>query len=584
MLGRKTSLKKNKNAPNDFIIGDENSPNLIKIKNNMKTDFIFVSGGVMSGLGKGLCAASLGLLLKRRGYSVSSLKCENYLNIDSGTINPIEHGDPFLTDDGLEADMDLGTYERILNQDITKDSYVTKGMIFNEIIQKERRMYYEGEDVEDIPHVVNEILDRFYNAAKDSDFCIIEIGGTAGEYQNVLYYEASRILRTLYPNSVANVHVSYIPVPQHLGEPKTKPTQMSVRTLMSMGIHPDFLVLRSPVELDKRRRYLLGMKTSINGNHVFMAQDLDNIYELPLRFLDQEFDKRVLEYFGKPIRKIKINDWKSLMKKINKSRKKKTTIAIVGKYFTKNDGDYELVDSYHALIEAIKHASWNVDIDVNLKFINTNNYDENFEKQFKDIDGIIVPIGWGKRGTKGKLAAIKYARENKVPYLGLCYGMQLACVEYAQNVLKLEDANSEEIKATAKNKIIHSIPFNEKYQVIKGEGVSMRLGAYECKLKPKTLAFKIYDKHNGFIDKKNRLISERHRHRYEFNNEYREIFEKSGFIFSGTSPDDFFVEYIELPKDKHPFFIATQAHPEYKSRPIKPHPVFIEFLKASYKS
>lgn len=538
----------------------------------------------MSGLGKGLCAASLGLLLKRRGYTVSSLKCENYLNIDSGTINPIEHGDPFLTDDGLEADMDLGTYERILDQNITRNSYVTKGMIFNEIIQKERQMFYEGEDVEDIPHVVNEILERFYKATDDSDFCIIEIGGTAGEYQNVLYYEASRLLRAMYSDSVINVHVSYIPVPPHLGEPKTKPTQMSVRTLMSMGIQPEFLVLRSPVNLDKRRRYLLGIQTSINKENVIMAKDLNNIYELPLNFLDQEFDKKVLEHFNMPVNRIKINDWKTLIENIEKPRKKKVTIAIVGKYFSKNVGDYELVDSYHALIEAIKHASWNADIDVKLKYINTNDYNENFSKQFKGVDGIIVPIGWGKRGVKGKLDAIKYAREKKIPYLGLCYGMQLACVEYAQNVLHLEDANTEEIKASAKNKIIHSIPFNNEYQVIKGEGVSMRLGAYDCKLKPNTLAYKIYDKHDAFKNKRKNIISERHRHRYEFNNEYRKVFEDNGFVFSGTSPDDFFVEFIELPKHTHPFFIATQAHPEYKSRPIKPHPIFVEFLNASYKN
>ncbi|PIR43795.1 CTP synthetase [candidate division WWE3 bacterium CG10_big_fil_rev_8_21_14_0_10_32_10] len=550
------------------------------------TKYIFVSGGVLSGLGKGLCAASLGFLLKRRGYSVSSLKCENYLNIDSGTINPIEHGDPFLCDDGLEADMDLGTYERILNQNMGFSNFVTKGQIFKTIIDRERSMYYGGETVEDIPHVTQEIVSKIKKAGKGSDFCIVEIGGTVGEYQNVLYYEAARFLKVKYPGTVVDVHVSYLPIPRHLGEPKTKPTQMSVRTLMSMGINPEFLVLRSEYDLDQRRRSLLGTKSGVPGNNVIMAKDLHNIYELPVNFANQDFDKKILKHFNLPINRLNISDWKDLIKKVDLHRKrtnvkKQITIVIAGKYLSKNEGDFELTDAYHALIEAIKHASWHSNIYVKIKMVNTTKLNKDYLLQFKDVDGIIVPIGWGKRGVTGKIKAIKYAREHKIPYLGLCYGMQLATIEFARNVVKIKGADTEETNPNAKNKIIHSIPFDKKYQVIKGTGTSMRLGAYDCVLKKNTLAHNIYAIHNEFKDKKRNLISERHRHRFEFNNEYRKALEEKGMVFSGTSPDDFFVEYIELKKELHPFFIATQAHPEYKSRPLKPHPVFIEFLKAA---
>lgn len=549
----------------------------------LKTRFIFISGGVLSGLGKGLCAASLGILLKKRGYTIGSLKCENYLNIDAGTINPIEHGDPFLCEDGLEADMDLGTYERFLDQNMGYDNFVTKGQIFQKIIEKERSMYYEGDDVEDIPHIVNEIVGKFKQAGKGKDFCLIEIGGTAGEYQNVLYYEAARYLKVKYPGTVVNIHVSYLPIPKHLGEPKTKPTQMSVRTLMSMGINPEFLILRSEVDMDQMRRHLLGLKSGVPGENIIMAKDLKNIYRLPMEFAKQEFDKKVLRHCDLPVRRLDISEWKNLAGKIESAKQNKITIAIVAKYLSKHKGDFELTDAYHALIEAIKHASWTINADVDLKFINANEAGGNYLNNFQNVDGIIVPIGWGSRGVEGKLSAIQYARENKVPYLGLCYGMQLACVEYARNVLNLRNAHTKEVDPDTPYPIIHDIPFNRKYQVIKGDGVSMRLGAYDCILKKDTRVYSIYEKHSGFKDQGKALVSERHRHRFEFNNEYREAFEKSGFIFSGASPDNFFVEMIELPCKVHPFFIATQGHPEYKSRPMRPHPLFIEFEKAAVR-
>lgn len=544
--------------------------------------YIFVSGGVLSGLGKGVTAASIGLLLKSRGYTVGVLKCENYINLDSGTINPIEHGDPFLCEDGLEADMDLGTYERFLNEEMGQKNFTTMGQIYNTVIQRERSFGYNGEDVEAIPHVSNEIIKRIKEVAKGKEIVVVELGGTAGEYQNMLYYEACRIMKTENPRDVINIHVTYVPIPNHLGEPKTMPTQMSVRTLMSMGILPDFLVLRGNMTIDKRRRYLLGLKCGIEGDNVIMAPDLDNIYELPLLFEKQKFDCKILKKVNLNLKKLNLSKWKQLNKFIKIDHKKEIVIYVIGKYIS--TGDFELLDSYASLIEAIHHASWHNTTNTKIKFINSEEIEKHGTKLIKnDASGIIVPIGWGARGTEGKIKTIQYARENKIPYLGLCFGMQLACIEYAKNVVNIDDATSSEIDAKSKNHIIHDIPMDERYQTIKGKGTSMRLGGFDCIVKKDTLAYSCYTKHNEGKKLKdgNLKISERHRHRYEFNNKYRELLEKAGMIFSGTSPDDFFVEIIELSKKKHPFFIATQGHPEYKSKPLSPHPLFMEFIKAS---
>lgn len=561
---------------------------------NKKTKYIFVSGGVLSGLGKGVVAASLGHLLQNRGYKIGVIKCENYLNIDSGTINPIEHGDPFLCEDGLEADMDLGTYERFLNQEMGHKNFTTMGQIYKTVIDRERSFGYKGEDVEAIPHVSDEIIKRIEEAGEGNEILIIELGGTAGEYQNMLYYEACRIMKAKMPRRVLNVHVSYVPLPKHIGEPKTMPTQLSMRTVMGMGLLPEFLVLRSEATFDKRRRYLLGLKTSVPGDNVIMAQDLDTIYELPLVFAKQEFDRKILKYFKLNYKTNKLGEWQKLVRKIKSKKKKSVEIVIAGKYIS--TGDYELLDSYASLIEAIKHACWQQNLDADIEFVNTEEVEKNGNKIIGKPDGIIVPIGWGERGAEGKIATIKYAREHKIPYLGLCYGMQLACVEYARNIVGLKNANTVEIDPKAKHPIIHDIPMNEKYQTIKGEGVSMRLGAYDCYLKQDSQAGSIYLKYKAgeklsMEEKKKQgikaqgsiKISERHRHRYEFNNKYRKQLEENGFVFSGTSPDDFFVEMIELPKEKHPFFIATQGHPEYKSSPTSPHPLFMEFIKAAAK-
>jgi CTP synthase len=547
--------------------------------------YIFVSGGVISGIGKGVCAASIAVLLKKRGFNVGSIKCENYLNVDSGTINPIEHGDPFLCNDGLEADMDLGTYERFLGIEMGTQNFTTMGQIYKAVIDRERSMGYGGEDVEAIPHVSDEIIYRIKKAGEGKDIVMVELGGTAGEYQNMLYYEACRIMKTTMPGKVLNIHVSYLPMPKHLGEPKTKPTQMSVSTLMSMGIQPDFLILRGQVDLDERRRYLLGLKTSVPGGNVIVAKDVETIYEVPLLFAEQELDSKILHQTGLFPSKVNLSDWQDLVTRIKRKNDQKIHVAIAGKYLSKNKGDFELIDVYNSLIEAIKHAGWKEEVDVQIDFVSTLAIEEEgAEKWLHDKDAIIVPIGWGKRGAEGKVDAIKYAREKKIPFLGLCYGMQLACVEFSRNVVGLIDADTEENNNSTKFPIIHSIPFNEKYQIIKGEGTSMRLGAFDCLIKKDSLAESIYDQHDGWKDKKNNLISERHRHRFEFNNAYREKLEEKGFVFSGTSPDNFFVEIIELNKELHPYFIATQGHPEYKSQPLKPHPLFLGLIQAAVKN
>ncbi|BCX13975.1 MAG: CTP synthase [Candidatus Dojkabacteria bacterium] len=550
-----------------------------------KPYYIFVSGGVISALGKGVTAASISLLLKKHGYKVCPIKCENNLNWDFGTINPIEHGDPFLCADGLEGDMDLGNYERFLDQEVGFANFMTMGQLYLDVIKKERSMKYNGEDVEPIPHIVNEIIERFDQAYQKTkaDFLVVELGGTVGEYENNngLYYEAARILGL--KQKVANIHVTYVPVPPHIGEPKTKPAQFGIKHLMTMGIFPNFLIVRSEIPIDDRRKYKFALKFHIPKEHIISNENLDDVHRVPIHLHSQKLDKKILEYFDLPSKpKIDISEWKKFVSiRTNKSLKK-VKISIVGKYF--GTGDSNLFDSYYALIEALKHGAVANNISIDFKFINSEKNENEIEKLLVDTDGVVVPIGWGARGVPGKIKAIKFARENNIPYLGLCYGMQLACIEFARNVAQITDADTEEINPNSKNLIIHSIPFDQKYQVIKGDGTSMRLGTFECKLKPNSVVSKIYVKAK-FYEKKlsdgSLVVKERHRHRFEFNNDYRELLESKGLVLSGVSLDNFFVEFIELPKDKHRFFVGTQGHPEYRSTPNKPHPLFVEFINVS---
>ncbi len=549
-----------------------------------QTKYIFLSGGVLSGLGKGIAAASLGLLLKKQGYSVNNLKCENYLNIDSGNINPIEHGDVFLCEDGLEADLDLGSYERFLSQEVGYKNFTTMGQIYSSVINKTKDLKFNGVTVDTIPYVPEEVILRIKETGKNYDIVLVELGGTTGEYQNIIYYEAYRMMKLRQPNNVVHIHVTYFPTPPHINELKSKPTQISVKNLNSLGIQPDFIIGRATTMIDKKRKEKVAFYCNLDEEDVISDPDCESIYQIPIIFHEQKFDKKILNKLNLPSKNTKLTDWKKLVKKILSKKSQKLNIAIIAKYIA--TGDFELKDSYTSLIESLRHASWQLDIELNLEFINAQKLENKNKKsleKLKKAHGIIVPIGWGERGVEGKIKAINYARTHKIPYLGLCYGMQLAAIEYARNVAGLKDAHTTEVKPNTKNPIIFDIPFNKKYQTIKGDGASMRLGAFDCVLKKDSLVYKIYKKHKAFKDKKKNLISERHRHRYEFNNKYREILKEAGLVISGTSPDNFFVEMIELPQDKHPFFIATQAHPEYKSRPLNPHPFFIEYLKASLK-
>lgn len=548
-----------------------------------RVKYIFVSGGVISGIGKGITAASIALLLKQAGYKIAPIKFENYLNIDAGTINPIEHGDPFLCEDGTEADMDIGSYEKFLHENMGRDNFVTMGQIYQTVIERERRFEYNGEDVEAIPYITNEIIDRIQSLAKkkQADIVIVELGGTAGEYQNVFYYEASRIMTLKYPGDVIHIHVSYVPTPNHLGEPKTKPTQLSVRTLNSMGIQPDFIVARSTKPLDKRRKDRFAMFCNMHPEDIISNPDLPSVYEIPLELHNQGLDKKILKKLSLQENEPQLDKWKELVEKIKSKKQKKINIVIVGKYF--GTGDYQLRDSYAALFDAIDHAAWQNEVEVKTQWMDA----EKIEKQGVEIlgkpDGIIVPIGWGERGAEGMIAAANYAREEKIPYLGLCYGMQLAVVAFARKVLGWSDANTIENDKTTSHPVIDLIPKQKEYIERRAYGGTMRLGGWEATIKEGTKAFEIYDKHNGFIDKSKGLTSERHRHRFEFNNKYSEEFEGSGLIVSARSVDENLCEIIELKTELHPFFIGTQGHPEYKSTPLTPHPIFSAFIEACSK-
>lgn len=548
------------------------------------TKYIFVSGGVLSGLGKGVTAASLGFLLKNRGYKVSNIKCENYLNLDSGNINPIEHGDVFLCEDGLEADLDLGTYERFLGQEVGNANFTTMGQIYSKVIENSKNLEYDGATVDAIPYVPEEVIKRVTRAANGFEILLVELGGTAGEYQNSIYYEAYRIMKLKYPEDCIHIHVTYFPRPSHINELKSKPTQLSVRTLNSMGIQPDFIVGRAEMMIDDKRKEKVAYYCNLSVENVISNPDCPTVYDVPLVFAEQDFDTKVLDKLGLKHHQADLKAWTDFVQSIKTKRSQPLNIAIIAKYIA--TGDFELEDSYASLLESLRIASWHADMELKILFINAEGLEKGSKKAQGDLelaDGIIVPIGWGSRGVEGKIAAITFARERKVPYLGLCYGMQLATVEFARNVCGLKGAHTTEVEAETPDPVIHEIPFEMKYQRIKGEGASMRLGAYDCLIKKGSLADQIYQSGQAYKDEKSGLISERHRHRFEFNNEYRDILSQHGMIFSGTSPDDFFVEVIELPKKMHPFFIATQAHPEYKSRPLQPHPIFTAFLQASLK-
>lgn len=547
--------------------------------------YIFVSGGVLSSLGKGTTTASIALLLKSRGYRVTIVKCENYLNIDAGLINPIEHGDAFLCEDGTEADMDLGTYEKFLGQEMGRHNFVTMGQIYKAVIDRERAFGYGGEDVEAVPHITDEIIMRINEAGKrdNAEIIIVELGGTAGEYQNALYYEAARILDYQHDQRVVHIHVSYLPTPNHIGEPKTKPTQLSVRHLNSMGIQPDFIVSRAAAPIDERRRERFALFCHVKPQHVIDSPDLASVYEIPKVFSQQEFDLKLLKMLGLPVRKLDLRPWEKMLEKLHAPREATVRIGIVGKYFA--TGDYELRDSYAALLDAISHAGVETKTEPEVVWINAEALEkkEDAHATLGGLDGIIVPIGWGERGVEGKITAIQYARENKIPYLGLCYGMQLAVVEFARHVLGHKDAHTTEVNPKTKHPVIHIIPEQQRKMQLRAYGGTMRLGGWDCKFKKNTRVYDIYEKARILKDPEKGIASERHRHRYEFNDEYTDACEQAGLIFSARSVKEGLAEYIELPEEVHPFFVGTQGHPEYKSRPLHPHPLFLAYFEAMRK-
>ena len=556
----------------------------------MPTKFIFVSGGVISGLGKGITTASIALLLQNRGYRVTPVKCENYLNIDAGLINPIEHGDPFLCEDGTEADMDMGTYEKFLGKNMERHNFVTMGQIYKTVIDRERNFEYDGEDVEAIPYVTDEIIKRIKIAGEkeNADVVVVELGGTAGEYQNALYYEASRILSRNKKNSVVHVHVSYLPTPSYLGEPKTKPTQLSVRTLNSMGIQPDFIVARAEKPMDARRRARFALFCNVEPENVIDSVDLPTPYESPIYLARQQIDEKILNMLGLPVNALDIHEWTDMVSSVKVKKDKSVTIAIVGKYFA--TGEYQLRDSYAALMDAIDHAAWKKGVNTKVKWIQAEKLEKSLPagrqgdlSDLNDADGIIVPIGWGPRGVEGKIKAIQYARENKIPYLGLCYGMQLAVVEYARNVLGLTGAHTVECDADTAHPVIHQIAGQDEILNRRAYGGTMRLGRWECKVTGKTIADESYTQYNAYDDSAKKIVGERHRHRYEFNDDYAKKLEDAGLVIAGRSVVENLVEIIELPRTAHPFFLGTQYHPEYRSRPLAPHPIFLEFIDASTK-
>ena len=535
--------------------------------------YIFVAGGVMSGIGKGVTSSSIGKILQSRGFRVTAIKIDPYVNVDAGTMNPVEHGEVFVLDEGTECDQDMGNYERFLNQSLPAANYMTTGSVYQTVINRERNLGYHGKCVEVVPHIPLEVIDRIKRAQKlaKADFVIVEIGGTVGEYQNILFMEAARMMKLKHLRDVLFVLVSYLPIPKKIGEMKTKPTQYAVRALNSAGVQPDVIIARAEIPLDKPRKEKIALNCNMRGEDIISAPDINSIYEVPLNFEKDRLSNIILKKLHLRARKRNLQDWKNLVEKI-KSVKKPVKIGIVGKYF--QSGDFVLSDSYISVIEAIKHSAYFYHRQPVIEWINSEEFEKNSQrlKIIKQYDGIIVPGGFGSRGIEGKIRTIQYCRENKIPLLGLCYGMQLIVIEFARNVCGFRDAHTTEINSKTKYPVIDILPEQRENLAKRIFGGSMRLGAYPAVIKRGTIAWQAY---------KQKEISERHRHRYEVNPEYIEVIEKSGLVFSGTSPDNHLMEIAELPKQKHPFFLGTQFHPEFKSRPLNPSPIFREFVRAA---
>ncbi len=570
--------------------------------------YIFVVGGVMSGVGKGIATSSIGTLLQAKGFVVNLAKVDPYLNVDAGTMNPTEHGEVFVLDSGLETDQDMGNYERFLNRDLSSADYMTSGMIYKAVIERERNLGYKGKCIEAIPHIRDEIVARFERAAKvnKSEISVIEIGGTVGDYQNIMFIEAARVLKIRHPEDVIFIMVSYLPIPSTLGEMKSRPTQNAVNQLAGYGVYTDIIIARSEMPVDEKRKEKIAAACNLRADHVISAPNIESVYDIPLNFERDKLGDIIMRSLHLEPRKNEVTarglrDWRAFAEHVkngknSKNGEKKSVrqvhIAIVGKYF--NTGDFVLTDAYVSVLEAIKYSAYKLGVKPVIHTVNARDFEQK-KIDFSVLDqydGILVPGGFGETGIEGKLAVIRYTREKGIPFFGLCYGMQLMVIEYARHVLGLANATTSEIDPKSPHAVIDIMP-DQKAKLARGEyGASMRLGAYKAKLKAGTIAREAYG---------TAVVSERHRHRYEVNPAYIKRLEKgisgkdsniAGLVFSGTSPDGTLMEIAELPKGDasadsssgtHPFFLGTQFHPEFLARPLRPHPLFTAFIEAAMK-
>jgi CTP synthase len=542
---------------------------------SLATKYIFVVGGVMSGVGKGVTSSSVAHILQACGHTVTAIKIDPYINVDAGTMNPTEHGEVFVLKDGLETDQDMGNYERFLNVDLPAINYMTTGSVYQSVIEKERNLEYAGKNVEVVPDIPLEVIRRIKTAGEEAkaDVVLVEVGGTVGEYQNVLFLEAIRMMKMDEPENVAVVMVSYLPVPGSIGEMKTKPTQTAVRMLNSAGVFADVIIGRSPVGVDQKRKEKIARFCNVKIENVISAPDVESIYDIPLSFENDNLSGQLCDILSLPKKKANLAPWKKFVSS-SKNTKDTVKIAVVGKYFT--SGDFVLSDVYISVLEAIKYSGYKLGVKPEITYISSADFTDSKKlRELKKYDGILIPGGFGKTGIDGKLKVIEYARKHKIPYFGICYGMQLAVLEFARNVAKLKQASTEEIDPKSEQLVIGVMPDQREKIANKQMGGTMRLGQYPATLRSGSIAAAAYRKKETI---------ERHRHRYEVNPEYIEQLTAAGLTFSGTSPDGTLMEIAELPPEDHPFFVGVQFHPELQARPLAPHPLFTAFVKAAYES
>jgi CTP synthase len=545
--------------------------------------FIFVVGGVMSGVGKGVATASISKILQSRGFGVTAIKIDPYVNVDAGTMSPTEHGEVFVLDDGMECDQDMGNYERFLDTSLSSANYMTTGSVYLSVINKERSMGYQGKQVEVVPRIPLEVIDRINNAAKKekAQIVVTEIGGTVGEYENLLFLEAIKMLKLKHPKDVITVLVSFIPALGSGGtELKTKPTQHAVRNLNSVGIQPDIILGRAHVPLDQRRKEKIQFMCGLAEGDVISAPNVESIYEVPINFEKDNISDRILKKLSLKPKSKDLEEWRALVHDIQ-NPKGEVKIGIVGKYF--GSGDFILTDSYISVLESVKHAAFAWKVKPIIEWLDADSYEKKPSSlsELKKYDGIIVPGGFGNRGVEGKIKAIQYCRENKIPFLGLCLGLQLSTIEFSRHVAGIKNATSREFDKDAKEPVIDIMEEQKKLLKENHYGGTMRLGAYDCELQPGTISHAAYKDWDTKAKDNPYIISERHRHRYEVNNNYRKILEENGLTIAGINPKANLVEIIEV--KGHPFFVASQFHPEFKSRPLKPHPLFKQFIRAAVK-